>query len=84
MTPAGESFFANLGISINSLQKLRRPIAKPCLDWTEREYHLAGSLGSVLLDYFLKQRFMLCSKAKARVIIPTAEGNHWLNTNLFK
>lgn len=82
VTSAGESFFADLGISINSLQKLRRPIAKPCLDWTEREYHLAGSLGSALLDYFLKQRFMLRSKTKSRVIIPTAEGTLWLNRHL--
>ncbi|WP_329430252.1 hypothetical protein OG339_19130 [Streptosporangium sp. NBC_01495] len=26
----------------------RRPVARPCLDWTERRHHLAGSAGAVL------------------------------------
>ncbi|MFF3442433.1 ArsR/SmtB family transcription factor [Streptosporangium sp. NPDC002721] len=26
----------------------RRPLARPCLDWTERRHHLAGSAGAVL------------------------------------
>ncbi|MEU8383188.1 helix-turn-helix domain-containing protein [Streptosporangium sp. NPDC048865] len=26
----------------------RRPVARPCLDWTERRHHLAGTAGAVL------------------------------------
>lgn len=40
--------FAQLGIDVGELARRRRPLAKRCLDWTERRHHLAGSLGAAL------------------------------------
>jgi DNA-binding transcriptional ArsR family regulator len=47
-------FFADeLGMDIARLRASRRQFAKACLDWTERDYHVAGALGAELLRQFL-------------------------------
>jgi DNA-binding transcriptional ArsR family regulator len=45
----GEKWFNGLGIDIGQLRKQKRLFARPCLDWSERKHHLAGSLGAALL-----------------------------------
>ncbi len=52
LTPAGEIFTTDLGINLAALQSTRRPLCKSCLDWSARRSHLAGSLGTALLDHF--------------------------------
>jgi DNA-binding transcriptional ArsR family regulator len=47
-TRRGIKRFAQLGIDVDELAERRRPLAKGCLDWTERRRHLAGSLGAAL------------------------------------
>jgi DNA-binding transcriptional ArsR family regulator len=47
-TRKGASRFAELGINVDELARRRRPLARRCLDWTERRHHLAGSLGAAL------------------------------------
>jgi len=49
-SPHAEKFFARLGIDIASLPKSRRPLCRPCLDWSERRHHLGGALGAAILD----------------------------------
>ena len=49
-TPAGRRWCAEFGIDLESLERQRRPLARPCLDWSVRRHHLAGSLGAALLD----------------------------------
>jgi DNA-binding transcriptional ArsR family regulator len=36
------------GVDVSSARAARRPFARPCLDWTERREHLAGSLAAAL------------------------------------
>jgi len=55
LTDSGRSFVTQLGIDIDALEKLRRPVCKSCLDWSARRSHLAGALGSMLLDYFYEK-----------------------------
>ncbi len=58
----GRSWFSNLGIDTDALQRSRRSFACQCLDWTERRPHLAGALGAELcartlaLGWFARQR----------------------------
>ncbi len=52
LTPAGETFIADIGINLAPLQSTRRPLCKSCLDWSARRSHLAGSLGTALLEQF--------------------------------
>jgi len=82
VTTKGRQFFADLGIDVSELIKLRRQFAKPCLDWTEREYHLAGSLGSSLLEYMVDARLVLRSRKKRRILLLTAKGQIWLREKL--
>ncbi len=48
VTEAGQRFFADLRIDLGQLQRRRRLFCRPCLDWSERRHHLAGSLGAAL------------------------------------
>jgi DNA-binding transcriptional ArsR family regulator len=37
-----------LGIDLDGLAQLRRPLVRGCLDWSERELHVAGAVGAAL------------------------------------
>ncbi len=52
LTASGRCFIEQLGIDIDSLERARRPLCRPCLDWSARRSHLAGSLGAALLARF--------------------------------
>ena len=52
LTEGGRAYFENFSIDFEPLEKLRRPLCKSCLDWSNRRSHLAGSLGSALLTRF--------------------------------
>jgi DNA-binding transcriptional ArsR family regulator len=41
---------AKLGIDLDSLARRRRPLVRPCLDWSERRRHVAGALGAGIVD----------------------------------
>jgi DNA-binding transcriptional ArsR family regulator len=43
-----------LGVDLVALERLRRPVVRGCLDWSERELHVAGSLGAVLAERFFE------------------------------
>ena len=46
--PAGAAVFGDLGIDVAAVPRRTRPLLRPCMDWTERRYHLAGGLGAAL------------------------------------
>jgi DNA-binding transcriptional ArsR family regulator len=48
VTATGRRRFAALGIDVEDLRTHARVLTRPCLDWTERRPHLAGSLGAAL------------------------------------
>ncbi|GHN02302.1 putative HTH-type transcriptional regulator YdfF [Cytophagales bacterium WSM2-2] len=73
LTPAGRQFFEKLDIDVESLMKQRRPLLKPCLDWTERKHHVAGSLGAAWLSHMLKNDW-LRKKKNSREVIVSAKG----------
>ena len=52
-TAAGETWLKAHGIEVAPLKAGRRPLARGCLDWTERRPHLAGALGAALLGRWL-------------------------------
>ncbi len=43
-----------LGIDLADLERLRRPVVRGCLDWSERELHVAGALGAALANRFFE------------------------------
>jgi len=49
---------AKLGLSLSLPGDVRRPLVRPCPDWTERRPHLAGRLGAALLTAMLDARWV--------------------------
>lgn len=49
VTPAGSEWLARLGVSLRGIKPSRAGLARQCLDWTERQHHLAGPLGVELM-----------------------------------
>jgi DNA-binding transcriptional ArsR family regulator len=46
VTASGRAFFSGLGLDLEGRGQGRRVFCKPCLDWTERRYHMAGAVGA--------------------------------------
>ena len=73
VTRAGERFFAKSGIDIKALEALRRPLCRPCLDWSERRTHLSGTLGAAIFDHVLERHWAV-REAKTRIVRFSASG----------
>lgn len=74
VTRAGLAWFAQLGLARTELVGSgRRALARPCLDWSERRPHLAGTLGAALLQQFLALGW-LRRGAQARAVVLTPGG----------
>ncbi|GGW49119.1 transcriptional regulator [Streptomyces lucensis JCM 4490] len=52
LTDAGVEWFGAAGIALDLSS--RRPLARACLDWTERRPHLAGAAGAALCGHALE------------------------------
>jgi DNA-binding transcriptional ArsR family regulator len=76
----GLKWFTNLGIKIDELKQQRRAFARPCLDWSERRNHIAGSLGASLLDKMLSDDWIRKIK-NTRATIVTAKGQKGIYDN---
>jgi len=59
LTPDGMKGFEALGIDLAATRALRRRFAYACLDWSERQPHVAGSLAAALLKTALKRRWVI-------------------------
>ena len=55
VTSAGIKFFSRIGMDARVLENkgTRRVLCRPCLDWSERRPHLAGSVGAALCAHCL-------------------------------
>jgi len=50
LSKIGAGWFRDFGIDIDAAARQRRTFCRPCMDWSERRHHLAGSLGAALLS----------------------------------
>ena len=80
-TPAGNRGFETLGIKLEKALSLRRRFAYPCIDWSERQPHLAGALGSALLELVLTRRWMTADTG-SRALTLTRSGRKALADQL--
>jgi DNA-binding transcriptional ArsR family regulator len=59
LTGEGVSWLTQvLGIAPDALAATRRPLARTCLDWTERRPHLAGAAGALICGHLLERRWI--------------------------
>ncbi len=80
-TSAGETGLRALGINLDEARSLRRRFAYPCVDWSERQPHLAGALGSSILELMLRRRWMT-AETGSRVLVVTRSGRQALADRL--
>jgi hypothetical protein len=50
LTTSGGCFLRAFGLDPDRLAGSRRPLCRPCLDWSMRRNHLGGALGAALLE----------------------------------
>lgn len=71
VTPAGTVWFRHQGLDMDGLRGTRRGLARQCLDWTEREHHLAGPLGVQFMSTLCENGWMRrVSKSRAVQVTP--------------
>ncbi len=71
VTPSGGRFLSAFGADLTP--RTRRLFCQPCLDWSERRYHLKGLVGARILDRLLELGW-LKSVSGSRALRLTASG----------
>jgi DNA-binding transcriptional ArsR family regulator len=71
--PQGAAEFGRFGIEVDRLDRQTRPLLRPCRDWSERRFHLAGSLGAALTRTMLERRWIATREA-SRIVTVTEAG----------
>lgn len=79
LTQAGAKGFEALGIDLAATRALRRRFACPCLDWSERRFHVGGSLGAAFLKFALKRKWLL-EELDSRALSLTPYGRREFHT----
>lgn len=77
LTESGEAWFARMGVNTQAAARQRRIFCRPCMDWSERRFHLAGALGAALLSRFRELGWMKFEK-HSRVVRITPLGEREL------
>jgi DNA-binding transcriptional ArsR family regulator len=85
MGASGAAEFVRFGIDLGRLERRTRPLLRPCMDWSERRYHLAGSLGAALTAAYAERRWTATREA-SRIVTVTEAGEaglrDWLGIDL--
>jgi DNA-binding transcriptional ArsR family regulator len=85
MGAEGAAEFGLFGIEVDRLESGTRPLLRPCMDWSERRYHLAGSLGAAMLATMVERRWIATREA-SRIVSVTEAGQaglrDWLGIDL--
>lgn len=76
LTDAGLGWFRTTGIGLD--RRGRRPLARACLDWTERRPHLAGVAGAALCRHALDEQWCVRIGSE-RAVKVTRAGAHALS-----
>jgi DNA-binding transcriptional ArsR family regulator len=58
VTEQGAQALAGIGTDLASCRRTRRHFARACLDWSERQPHLAGALGAAIATALLDREWL--------------------------
>ncbi len=73
LTTSGERFLQqSLDLDTSLLRIRRRAFARACLDWTERQHHVAGSVGAGLLSAFCARNWVTTQRGTRAVRITSS------------
>ena len=81
VTAAGSEWLARLGVDLRGIKPSRGGLARQCLDWTERQYHLAGPLGVELMSVLCASGWLRRGRA-TRAVEVLLKGRQELRTQL--
>jgi DNA-binding transcriptional ArsR family regulator len=81
VTPAGTRFLAEFGVDLTLRSRDRRIFCRPCLDWSERRYHVAGRVGAEICNCCL-QRGWFAHQRNSRALQLTPAGTAGLHATL--
>lgn len=73
LTDAGRAFALGFGLAKADLAPDRTPLCRDCLDWSERQSHLGGRLGRLLLAR-MEALGWLCRQPGSRALLVTPQG----------
>jgi DNA-binding transcriptional ArsR family regulator len=73
VTPGGARFLGDFGADLSAPSGSRRIFCRPCLDWSERRYHIAGHVGAELCRCCL-QRGWFARERDSRALRLTPAG----------
>lgn len=74
LTTAGAQMLTNdIGLDVDHLRSLRRPMLRIDIDWTERRDHLAGSIPAALMSKMIDEKWIRRRQEK-RVLTVTETG----------
>lgn len=68
------AWLMELDIDIERLRTGRRPLLRPCLDWTTRRPHLAGALGAAVTEHALARGWVARRTRGHRALRVTSTG----------
>src|SRR5262249_47449356 len=71
VTSSGERFLSEFGVDLKP--RTRRMFCQPCLDWSERRYHLKGLVGARILDRLWELGWFKCV-SNSRALQLTSSG----------
>jgi DNA-binding transcriptional ArsR family regulator len=77
VTKTGLSFLSEFGVAIDTCKPSRRVFCRPCLDWSERRVHIAGSVGARLCERCLELGWIK-RRQSTRALQITARGRQGL------
>ena len=72
LTDAGRAFCLDFGLAAPDLAPTRPPLCRDCLDWSERQSHLGGRLGRLLLTRMEKQGWLQRREGTRALVVTTA------------
>ncbi len=70
ITLAGSKALADF-VDVDELYDSRRRVAYPCLDWSERRYHLGGYLAAALFGFLLEHKWLKRERGDRAVSVTT-------------
>lgn len=69
LTSKGIHYFESIGIEISRIKKQPGIFIKPCLDWTERTFHLGGNLGRAFFNLCVEKNFIILNTENRSVCL---------------
>ena len=74
VTETGEVFLAKLGVDVSGSRRRRRAFCRPCMDWSERRFHIAGAIGADLAQFCFRMKWVKrIEDSRALFITPAGE-----------